>query len=193
MILAELNRLLLAFIPIFVAIDPIGLVPMFLGMTEHMAPRRGSVIRQAVVTASIVALIFMLLGQFIFRALSISNSDFQVAGGLILMIIAVRDLTGGGGSPSVIEDDSGIVPIGMPLIAGPALLASLLILVDSVGWGPTLAALALNMVLIHYLLHFSSSLVRRLGPRGFKAVSKFISLLLAAIAVHMMRSGLKSL
>jgi multiple antibiotic resistance protein len=185
-----LNHLLLALIPIFVAIDPIGLVPVFLGLTEHLAPRRRGIARQAVLTACTVSLVFMLLGRFIFRALSITESDFQVAGGLILIVIAVRELAGGPQQPSPATDDSGIVPIGMPLIAGPALLASLLILVDTVGWGPTLAALALNMALVYVLLRFSSGLLDRLGARGFRAVSKFIALLLAAIAVSMMRRGL---
>lgn len=187
------HHLLLAFIPLFVAIDPIGLVPVFLGLTENFAERRGDVTRQAVITASTVALIFMLLGKFIFGALTITVADFQIAGGLILMILAIRDLTGPVEATRPLLDDSGIVPIGMPLIAGPALLTSLLILVNTAGWTATLAALALNMWLVAALLRGGAKLVEALGPRAFRAVSKFIALLLAAIAVSMVRRGLKTI
>lgn len=184
-----LSQFLMAWIPLFVAMDPVGLVPMFLGMTANLPPdevRR--TVRQAVVTATAVAVGFMLLGQFIFRALGITVADFQVAGGLILLIIAGREVISRTSLPPP-ASDFGVVPLGMPLITGPGTLAALLLLVDTVGMGYALAGLAANMLLVFAALRYGSVLRRLVGLTGLKAVSKIIALLLAAIAVHMIRKG----
>lgn len=88
-----LERLMLAFIPLFVAIDPVGLIPLYLGMTESVdIDSRRRIARLATITAAIVAIGFVFLGQFIFTALGITVSDFQIAGGLILFILASSEL-----------------------------------------------------------------------------------------------------
>ncbi len=181
---------MLAWIPLFVAMDPVGLVPLFLGMTSGL-PRDEvrRTVRQAVLTAGLVAVGFMFLGQFVFRALGITVADFQIAGGLILLILAGRELVAAGEPPKP-PPDFGVVPLGLPLITGPATLAALLLLVDTVGPGYSLAALAVNLVLVHLALNFGEQLKRLVGLTGLKAVSKIIALLLAAIAVHMIRRGL---
>src|SRR5712691_13540584 len=84
-------------------------------------------------TALLVALGFIFLGKAIFAALGITVADFQVAGGLILLALAVRELVGYGRADRDTDNEFGVVPLGMPLIAGPALLTALMILIDSVG------------------------------------------------------------
>jgi len=189
-----LIKLPLALIPLFVALDPIGIVPTFLGMVSGIEPtRRRRIMHEAVWTAAIVAVGFMFLGKLIFAALGITVGDFKVAGGLILLALASRDLLRSGSGPTPLSDDFGVVPLGLPLIAGPATLTTLLILMDSVGIGLTLASLAINLCLVSLALHFSERLAQRVGMTGLNAISKIVSLLLAAIAGHMIRQGWKTM
>src|SRR6188472_674883 len=136
-----LHKFFVAFIPIFVAIDPIGLVAMFMGLAgdtpREQRQREGFI---AIFTALCISVGFIFLGKLIFTALGITVSDFQVAGGLILLGIAVRELLDLGGRDRSAGESFGVVPLGMPLIAGPALLTALLIHVDSVGIVFTIAA-----------------------------------------------------
>src|SRR5438874_7198830 len=144
-----IQKFFLAFIPIFVAIDPIGLVAIFTGLAANTSPEQRK--RQAflgIVTALCVAIGFIFLGEIIFDALGITDADFQVAGGLILLGLAGRELLNLGSANRDASDEFGIVPLGMPLIAGPALLTALLILVDTVGLLFTLLSLVLNLVLV---------------------------------------------
>jgi multiple antibiotic resistance protein len=187
-----LTRFLQAFIPLFVAIDPIGLAAIFLGLGQNIAPaQRQKIASQATWTGGLVALGFLILGQSVFRALGISVSDFQIAGGLILFILAARDLIQSAAEPEKPPEDFGVVPLGMPLIAGPALITTLLVLAQApnIGLVVILTALAVNLALVVLVLHYSEWLGRRVGPTGMRAISKIISMLLAAIAVNMIRRG----
>ena len=190
-----LTKFLLAFIPLFVAIDPIGLVAIFLGLGQNIpAERRQKIADQATWTGGLVALGFLILGQSVFKALGISVSDFQIAGGLILFILAAKDLIQSAAEPEKLPEDFGVVPLGMPLIAGPASITTLLVLAQnqSIGLAVTLVALALNLVLVVLALHYSAWLGRKIGATGLRAISKIISMLLAAIAVSMIRQGWKA-
>ena len=191
--LVPATKFLQAFIPLFVAIDPIGLAAVFLGLGQAMAPeRRQKIADQAIWTGGAVALGFLFLGQSIFSALGISVGDFQIAGGAILFILAARDLIQPVAEPEKLPEDFGVVPLGMPLIAGPASIATLLLLARSLGVWYALAALAVNLVIVVLVLHYSAWLGRRIGATGMRAVSKIISMLLAAIAVAMIRQGWKN-
>lgn len=190
-----LSRFLLAFIPLFVAIDPVGLAAIFLGLGRNVdAPQRQKIANQATWTGGLVALGFLFLGQSVFRAVGISVSDFQIAGGLILFILAARDLIQSATEPEKLPADFGVVPLGMPLIAGPASITTLLVLAQNqvVGLGVILVALAANLVLVVLALHYSEWFGRKIGATGLRAVSKIIAMLLAAIAVSMIRQGLRS-
>ena len=188
--LVPATKFLQAFIPLFVAIDPIGLAAVFLGLGQAMAPeRRQKIADQAIWTGGAVALGFLFLGQSIFSALGISVGDFQIAGGAILFILAARDLIQPVAEPEKLPEDFGVVPLGMPLIAGPASIATLLLLARSLGVWYALAALAVNLVIVVLVLHYSAWLGRRIGATGMRAVSKIISMLLAAIAVAMIRQA----
>jgi multiple antibiotic resistance protein len=186
------EKFLRAFIPLFVAIDPIGLAAIFLGLGQNLAPeRRQKTADQAIWTGGLVALGFLFLGQNVFKAVGISVADFQIAGGLILFILAAKDLVLSAAEPEKMPEDFGVVPLGMPLIAGPASITTLLLFAQQVGVLVTLAALVVNLVLVVLVLHYSDWLGRRVGGTGMRAISKIISMLLAAIAVAMIRQGLK--
>src|SRR2546421_9454661 len=185
-----LQKFLLAFIPVFVAIDPIGLVAIFMGLgtsASHENRKRQAFL--GLITGLLVAAGFIFLGKAIFAALGITVADFQVAGGLILLALAVRELVGFGRADRDTDNEFGIVPLGMPLIAGPALLTALLILIDSVGIVFTLISLVLNLVLVGIGFRYADHFSRWMGNAGLSGVSKLISLLLAAIAVSLIRRG----
>lgn len=182
-----------AFIPLFVAIDPIGLAAVFLalgaGVPEATKKR---IATQATWTGGAVALLFLFLGQTIFAALGITPSDFQIAGGLILFILAARDLIhSAAAEPEKLADDFGVVPLGMPLIAGPASITTLILLAQTQGVAVTFAALVANLVIVVLAFAFSDRIGRIVSPTGMRAISKIVSMLLAAIAVNMIRLGLK--
>jgi multiple antibiotic resistance protein len=185
-----LDKFLLAFIPLFVAIDPVGLVPMFLGMTQGIEPaKRQRIAWQAIITAAVVAVGFMFLGRWTFRVLGITEGDFKVAGGLILLMLASRELLRTSSTELSLSEDFGVVPLGLPLIAGPAMLTTLLILMDSVGLGFTLAALLINLVLVTLGVRYADWLTQKFTRTGMRAVSKIIAMLLASIAISMIRRG----
>jgi multiple antibiotic resistance protein len=186
------ENFLKAFIPLFVAIDPIGLAAVFLAMGAGVpVVRRKKIATQATWTGGLVALLFLFLGQTIFTALGITAGDFQIAGGLILFIIAARDLVQSAAeAPAKLADDFGVVPLGMPLIAGPASITTLILLAETLGWPVTLISLVANLVLVVLAFAYSDWLGRKISVTGLRAISKIISLLLAAIAVNMIRHGL---
>jgi multiple antibiotic resistance protein len=189
------SKFLLAFIPLFVAIDPVGLAAIFLGLGRNVdRAQRQKIANQATWTGGLVALGFLFLGQSVFKAVGISVSDFQVAGGLILFILAARDLIQSAAEPEKLPPDFGVVPLGMPLIAGPASITTLLVLAQNqtVGLVVTLGALVANLVLVVLALHYSEWLGRKIGETGLRAISKIVSMLLAAIAVSMIRQGLRT-
>ncbi len=187
---ALLEKFLLAFIPLFVAIDPVGLVPFFLGMTHGLPrPQRERVAWQAIITAAAVAIGFMLLGRWTFNVLGISVGDFQIAGGVILLILASRELLRPRMTDEPLPEDFGVVPLGLPFIAGPATLTTLLSLTDTVGFRLTLTALVANLIVVALAVRYADWLAAKFTRTGMRAVSKIIAMLLAAIAVRMIRRG----
>lgn len=185
-----LQKFLLAFIPVFVAVDPIGLVAIFMGLgTNASREHRKAQAFLGIFTGLCIAVGFIFLGKIIFAALGITVADFQVAGGLILLLLAVRELVGIGPHDRSASDEFGVVPLGMPLIAGPALLTSLLILVDSVGLLYTVLSLLGNLALVAIALCNADRFTRWMGKQGLRGVSKIIALLLAAIAISLIRRG----
>jgi multiple antibiotic resistance protein len=187
------ENFLKAFIPLFVAIDPIGLAAVFLALGAGVpAARKKQIATQATWTGGAVALLFLFLGQTIFTALGITPSDFQVAGGLILFILAARDLVHSAAEePAKLAHDFGVVPLGMPLIAGPASITTLIVLADTLGVAVTFGALVVNLVIVVLTFAFSETIGRIIQPTGMRAISKIVSMLLAAIAINMIRQGLR--
>jgi multiple antibiotic resistance protein len=187
---SALQKFLLAFIPVFVAIDPIGLVAIFMGLGTNAAhEHRKHQAFLGLLTGLLVAVGFIFLGKGIFAALGITVADFQVAGGLILLALAVRELVGYGRADRDTDNEFGVVPLGMPLIAGPALLTALLILVDSVGVVYTLLSLVVNLAIVAIALCNAERFARLMGRQGLRGISKIIALLLAAIAISLIRRG----
>ena len=179
------------FIPLFVAADPFGLLPVFLSLTHGLDQRRRRAVTfEAVSFALLVSLGFMFLGKAVFRYLGITPADFRIAGGVLLLVLAVIDLLTPG-KPAVAERASpGVFPLALPLIAGPATLTTTLVLADRKnGYAPTALALAVNLAIVLVVLLSATRVVRVVGTNALDAFSKVVVLLLAAIAVNLIRTG----
>jgi len=181
----------LCFVPLFVAVDAIGLLPLYIGLIEGIPPARiRRIIVQSIATAAIVALAFVFLGEALLKSLGITVSDFMIAGGVLLFAISLTDLLTVGKAQYQIDPESlGAVPLGVPLLVGPAVLATSILMIGEHGSLITCLALLFNLLLAGLAFLSAGTILRLLGKAGSKTVSKIASLLLAAIAVMMVRKG----
>ena len=183
-----------AFIPLFVAFDGVGLLPLFWGLSQRLSVKeRRKAVGEAVVTAFVVAIIFLLVSRFIFALMGLELADVMVAGGAILIVLSLRDLLLPEEAPSGHYPSPGVVPLGVPLLSGPAVLTTLLLVRDRHGWAVTCGALAANMVVVWAILRSSEWLMRRLGREGAQVISKVASLILTAFGVMLIRHGILAL
>lgn len=186
-----MREFLLCFIPILVAMDAIGILPMFMGFTENLKKReKYKIITQSIITAFLIGILFLFLGQWIFKILGVAVADFKIAGGLVLLTISLRDLLQYEKAHRLSKETMGAVPIGTPLITGPAVLTTIIILLDTHGTYLTITAFLANLAIVWVTFLFADAISRFLGKAGSKAISKIAHLLLAAIAVMMMRKGI---
>jgi multiple antibiotic resistance protein len=192
-VLQILQEFGLTFVPLFVAMDAIGVLPILIPLTQEMkAKERSRTVLLAVITALGLGLGFVAIGKGIFLFLGIEISDFLVAGGLILFLLAAKDLITGKmveAQASVGADMVGVVPIGTPLVVGPAVLTTLLILTDQYSIVIVIISFIVNLAIAWLLLAQANRVVAFLGQGGVRATSKIISLFLAAIAIKMIRQG----
>jgi multiple antibiotic resistance protein len=188
--MAFFRTFLETFIPLFVAIDPFGMVPVFLGVTDGMSDaRRRRVTFEAVAAATIICLSFMFLGESLFGFLGIRDFDFRIAGGVLLLVLAIYDLLIPGRAAVHESESVGIVPLAMPLIAGPATLTTTLVLVTRYGYRFTALALSANFLVLLATLCSAGWVSRLIGVNTLRAASKLVMVLLAAIAVNLIRVG----
>ena len=187
-----LQSFVLTFVPLFIVIDALGNLPFVISLSEGMSKKeRRKMIHIATVTATIVGLVFLFLGQFILQVLGISVGSFAIAGGLILLVLSIKYMTTGRMVEAIKEEMVAVVPIGTPLTVGPATITTLLLLASQFPPYVVLSSFALNMLLTWVIFLSSNQIVRFMGKGGLKAVSRVFSLLLAAIAVNMIIHGLE--
>jgi len=185
---------LLSFIPIMVALDAPGTLPIYVAMTEGInKEERRTIVRQSILTALLITIGFVFLGRAVFNALGILVEDFMIAGGIVLLIIAILDIVRAGEKKILISPTFGVVPFGTPLIAGPATLTTALVLVGSFGYAPVILSLIINILLAWAIFSQADRIIRLIGISGSRAFAKVAALLLAAIAVKMIRSGVFTL
>lgn len=188
-----MKTFLLCFIPLFVAMDPIGIAPIFLSMTREFPRRdRNRIMRHSILTAVFISLAFLLAGRWIFQILGIRLADFQIAGGILLLVIAILDLVHSAKEERQLDKSIGVVPIGIPLMIGPAALTTLMMLDSQHPFPSVVSALLLNICIMVVVLFYANLAERVVGINGMRAFSKIISLFLAAIAVMFIRVGIQS-
>lgn len=187
------QQFLLTFIPLFVAIDAVGVLPFVLSLLRGLEPEeRRRMLRHAHATAFALGAGFLAIGKLVFFALGITANDFLVAGGLLLLALSLRDIITGKLVETSPADELtvGVVPIGTPLIVGPATLTTLLLLVSQYSSVMVLLAFLVNLGIAWVVFHQADRATRFLGQGGQRAVTKIASLLLAAIAIKMIRQGM---
>lgn len=189
-----LRPFLLTFIPFFVAIDAFGILPIFLSLTAHLSEQeRDRTFREAILAAGLIGVGFMLLGKAVFLYLGITQADFQIAGGALLFCLSLTDLLFDERTRRFPSHTLGVVPLAMPLIVGPAVLTTSIVLVDSHGFWLTLAALVVNLGIVWVTLWGSDRIVAIIGAGALNVIAKVVNLFLAAIGVMMVRRGLQAL
>jgi multiple antibiotic resistance protein len=185
-----LKALLNTFIPIFVAIDIFVVLPIFISLIEGISQtKRRKIVSQSILTALIVSLVFVAIGEIVLKLLGITTDDFKIAGGLVLLVFAILDVVKHSEDRRKLSGHMGVVPIGVPLIVGPAVLTTLLVLVSHYGVVMTLLSLVLNLVIVYVLFIKAERIIRLFGKGGIAALSKIMAILLASIAVMMIRIG----
>ncbi len=188
-----IRNFLLAFVPLFVALDGLGIAPIFLAMSDGMTETsRRRLVTQATMTAFVIAVVFLFSGKLLFNFLGITQNDFRVGGGIVLLILGIVDLLFSQNqqrrNPG--EHSIGVVPIGIPLIMGPAAMTTIIILAHQHGYVATFASLLVNLFIVWLVFRNVSIIIKVIGPGGAKAFGKVASLLLVAIAVMMIRVGI---
>jgi multiple antibiotic resistance protein len=184
----------LSFIPLFIVIDAFGNLPFLITAGQGLErSKQLKIVHYAVITATIVGLVFLFFGQFILNVMNIKVPEFAIAGGIILLVLSIRYMITGHMVTVVQEEMVAIVPIGTPLTVGPATITTLLLLAGRYPMYTVLVAFAVNMVLTWIIFILAQRIAGFLGQGGLIAISRVFALLLAAIAVSMIFTGLKSL
>jgi multiple antibiotic resistance protein len=186
-----------AFIVLLIVTDPLGNVPVVISLLKDVPKeRRLWVITRECIIATSILLMFMLVGEPLLKAMRLSNVALEIAGGVILFLIALGmafPSMGVSFASSETEGEPLLVPLAIPLIAGPSALATVVLLASRQperAWSWT-AAIVLAMVVGWGVLASAQFLSRRLGRSGLVALERFMGLLLSAMAVEMLISGLK--
>ncbi len=189
---AYLRPYILSFVPLFIAMGAFDFLPVILGMTAGMAePRRRRAMREGAGAAGLILMGFLFLGKGVFLLLGVSDYDFLIAGGLLLLVLSIKALLLDPERPRrAAPADLSIVPLATPLLAGPAAMATTVILLNTYGAAVTLVSIVLNTLCTWAILDRAPLLGRALGEKGSQALSKISYILLASIAVMMIRHGI---
>ena len=181
----------LTFVPLFIVIDALGIVPLVFALTDRVsAKERRKVIHVSAVTAAAVGFVFLLFGQFILRVMGIPVGAIAVSGGAILLVFSIKYMVTGHVVDAAREEMVAVVPIGTPLLAGPATITTLLLLVNQYPLYVVSISFALNVLVAWGLFLLGERIMGFMGKGGLQAVSSVFNLLLAAIAVTMIFRGL---
>ncbi|MBI4596548.1 MAG: MarC family protein [Candidatus Tectomicrobia bacterium] len=187
------REFVLIFVPLFIAIDAIATLPIVLTLQRDMnTGERRKMVNIAIATASVLGVIFLVLGKLVLNLLDIKVGHFAIAGGLVLLALALRDLVMGRMVEETPEREEmlAVVPLGTPLTVGPATLTTLLLLSDEYSVWSVLLPLVVNLALAWVIFQQGELIARVLGQGGIRGIAKVMSLLLAAIAIRMIFRGI---
>jgi len=176
---------------LFVALDPLGNAPLFHYFTKDLPYReRLRTIRLSILVAAIVITVFALSGEYILKYFNITVDDFRIAGGIILFLYAILGILGHSLAEEVRTEDVAIVPLAIPLLAGPGAITVSIYLKYVGGLTTVLISIAVNMLVSWILLENGEKILRHIGKSGSEVLGKIMSILLAAYAVAMIREGI---
>jgi multiple antibiotic resistance protein len=199
-----MTELLTAFTTLFVIIDPIGLAPIFLAMTAGMSPaRRRAIAVRACIIGALILFAFSFLGEALLGFVGISMPAFRIAGGILLFLTALEMLfqrrqarrqDNADEAQQENQDDPSVFPIAIPLIAGPGAIASIILLTgngDGLWHLSVLGVMVFVILIVFGLFMLAAPLERILGQTGTNVVTRLLGMLLAALAVQFILTGLK--
>ncbi|MDH3339675.1 MAG: MarC family protein [Nitrosopumilus sp.] len=181
---------------LFVVIDPIGTIPITIGVTKNMEKgKKRSLFKNTVMVVVILLLVFAFAGNELLSIFEIQISSFMIAGGVLLFIVAIEFLTHGewrmgGGN---IEQEQGIVPLAFPLLSGPGALTIALISFQTSGGLVTLIAILVVTAITYLVLLSSEPINKILGKRGSLIVTRVFAIFLAAFAIQFMINGISEI
>ncbi len=186
------------FVTLFVIMDPVGTVPIFLTLTSGRSPATSRRYAwQAVAVSFLVITAFAFFGQQILSYLHISLPALQCAGGLLLLLVALELLTGNEQEPKANQDANvALVPLGTPLLAGPGAIVATMLFVEEIDSGPELSAVAVGIVGVHLALwaamRYSLPILKVIRDGGVMLVTRIAGLLLSAIAVQLVADAVRA-
>ena len=191
----QVSQAIQAILLLFIAVDPIGNAPLFYGITAELeSSMRRVIVRKSIAVATIILLMFALAGDLLLYYFGLMLADFRIAGGIILLIYGIAGIFGRTEAEAIGRPEEAeaiaIVPLATPLLAGPAAIATVLYLKAAYGLAISLLSIAVNSIVTFAMLYHSQKLMELLGRSGAIALSKIMSILLAAIAVAMIRQGI---
>lgn len=190
----DLGQILKAAIALFIIIDPIGLIPVFMALTHDASPQeRRTILLQAVYVAFILMLLFTFTGTGILSLFGITLSDFKIAGGLLLLVIALRIINDAHYGVSSDSARPGVVPLAVPLLVGPGAITTTIVLIGTHGLWITVSAVLIVFAISYVIFRYVERLYIILGKTGADVVAKIMGMLLAAIAVQFMREGFQEI
>ena len=181
---------------LFIIMDPIGNVPLFLSILKNIAPeRRRKIIIRELLIALLVLLIFMFSGKYILAFLQISESSLGIAGGIMLLTISFKMIFPGKGDVYSHNEEAEplIVPLAVPLLAGPSAIAAVILMMaqEPTRWMDWSLALVVAWLLAGVILISSETLGRKLGVRALIAIERLMGILLLLVSVNMLVEGIK--
>lgn len=180
-----------AAIALFIIVDPFGNIPIFVGLTGNMEEaHRKKVYNTATLVGFILLLLFAFLGQEILTIFGLSIYSFEVAGGILLLIVAIRILISGSMHEHVESPESiGAVPIAIPLLVGPGAITTTIFNIQAYGTLAAILAVVIVLSLTWVILRFISRIYRFLGKTGSIVIARVMALLIAAIAIQYILTG----
>ncbi|MFB5600530.1 MAG: MarC family protein [Nitrososphaeraceae archaeon] len=190
------SELVKSIIALFVVIDPLGNVPVFIALTQKLEKKdRKAISTSAILTASILLIIFGFAGTQILDLFGITIYSFMIAGGALLFIIAIELLTYGEWrfNKTSSTSDSGVVPIAFPLLAGPGAITTVIITYQTSGLAITIVSIIVVLLITYIILRLIHPIHRLLGNRGATVISRVFAIIIAAIAVQYIVEGFKNL
>ena len=181
---------------LFLVMDPVGNTPVFMTLLAHLEPRRAkAVIVRELLVALAVMVVFLFAGRYLLEVLQVTEPALSISGGIILFLIALKmifaDVSEIFGKAQ--EGEPFVVPLAIPLIAGPSAMATVLLLMarDPGNWPNWLLAIFCAWLASGAILYFATSLGRILGERGSTAIQRLFGMLLTTVAVQMFLTGIQ--
>lgn len=183
-------------IALLVILNPIGIVPMYIALTQKMEiTKRTELSKTVIIAATALLFAFAIAGSLIFAVFGITLYSFMIAGGVLLFIVAIELLTGGGWRfvGSGVSEETGVIPLAFPLLAGPGAITAVIISFESSGLIVTAFSISIAIGTAYVILRYADRLYRVLGKRGSLIVTRVFAVLIAAIAIEYIVDGINGL